>query len=247
MVAINRKIIILIVLYIIIIHCFIVIALMKTDIIHKVAYKIGLELTNFEFSEYYNVMLTYQISCDKKVPIKSIIFYGDSIIQGLCVNAISCKGVNFGIAGDTTYGLRQRINKYQSIISADAVVISIGINDIIKNKPKEIIIDNYKKILNNIPENIPVIINAILPIDEQNRKKLNSTIKNINSELYKLSKTSEKYFFNDASDKLINYRGNLSSVYHVGDGLHLNKKGYEILITSLEDTLALALNPSSSK
>ena len=87
-------------------------------------------------------------------PNQTIVFIGDSIIQGLYVSAVTENGVNFGISGDTTAGVLERIDKYTILNKARAVVIAIGINDI----PRR----NNKKIIENLLLFVKVVKNVVI-------------------------------------------------------------------------------------
>jgi len=82
-----------------------------------------------ELTPHYHQMVTFHSHMDGNVPDDSVIFIGDSLTQGLCVSAVACPSVNYGIGNDTTLGVLQRISQYESIQRAKVVVIAIGIND----------------------------------------------------------------------------------------------------------------------
>jgi lysophospholipase L1-like esterase len=247
-VKIKRELIVIVLCYLICLHVVLGIIVLKTDLLHMISYKFGFGSTPLELSDFYNKLVTHQLRLDKNVPKKSIIYFGDSLIQELCVNAISTNGINYGIGGDTTYGLLRRIQKYQSIADARAIIIAIGMNDIQYRLEKDIV-NNYKKILSYLPDNIPIIINAILPVDEPtSKKRINAVIRGINAELRKLSATSlQKIYFVDSTTKLADSNGNLSFYVHAGDGVHLNECGNRIWIQDLKQILALVLSPTSAE
>jgi len=82
-----------------------------------------------EQSYLYDALLPYHKRMDGSVPNKSVVFIGDSMVQALVTSAIANHTVNYGIGGDTIGGLTNRIPLYESMDSARAIVISVGVND----------------------------------------------------------------------------------------------------------------------
>jgi lysophospholipase L1-like esterase len=229
----NRKTIIY-VIYFVGLHVFIFISLLRPDLLLWFSFKVGIYKSHTELSEYYSTMVTTQLRVDGCVPNGSILFFGDSITQGLCVNAITEKGINFGIGRDSTSSLANRIGKYKSIRKASAIVITIGTNDI-RTLSDEDILTSYRLILSELPNNIPIIINAIFPVGASIKKEnLKAKITKLNIELKKLSSFMKNSYFMNTGLKMIDHNGNLKSEYHIGDGIHLNSAGYGIWIDDLK-------------
>ena len=230
--------------YILCIHLILGFVLFKSDFIQRVESKILFgQYTKPKFTEHFNAMLDYHSRMDGNMPDGAVVFIGDSHIQGLCVSAIVPSSVNYGIGGDTTAGVLQRLPNYKSIGRASAVVIAIGINDM-KFRSNEEILHNYSAIAGQIPENIPVIFSAVLPIDEEARDdwqgRNQDRIRSLNSELENLTREYENYFFVDGGALLTDAQGNLADEFHDGDGLHLNSKGNAIWIQQLQMIIAIS-------
>jgi len=222
--------------YVICIHILLAIVLVKSDFIERAQRRLAIQSTGLptEITPYFQQILRSHKRIDGNVPDGAVIFIGDSITQGLCVSAVACPSVNYGIGSDTTFGVLQRLPYYRSITRASAVVIAIGINDM-KRRSNDDILVNYRTILEGIPETTPVILSAVLPVDEEIRSDLrgfSERIKNLNSGIEHLARGSQKLFFVDASPLLIDNFGNLADMYH-DDGVHLNSKGYAIWIDVL--------------
>ncbi|NOQ62894.1 MAG: GDSL family lipase [Methyloprofundus sp.] len=222
--------------YLVLIHLFIGIAILKTDIISRFQVKLGYEVISDEITPYYHTMLGFHRRIDKNIPDKSIIFIGDSLIQGLAVMAVSPQAINYGIGNDTTVGVLNRIPFYPSILKSKAVVIAIGINDLKRRGPDEIL-ENYLEIVKLIPANIPILFSAVLPVDEvlRDRAGLNDSIKKLNDHLSDICRKSQRLHFLNISKLVINSRGNLSRSFHIGDGIHLNSLGNQIWISELKE------------
>jgi lysophospholipase L1-like esterase len=186
----------------------------------------------------YQETLLFQLRVDGNVPKNSILFFGDSITQGLCISAVSCNGINFGIGGDDSYSLSKRIIRYTSIKDSLAIVIAIGINDILQNSTIEEILNNYSSLFSVIPSHIPIFLTALLPVDESIiPKSLNTLISTLNSKSADLCALKFNCFFVNLNHNLVDFNGNLDYQYHIGDGLHLNKVGYNIMINQLKEVL----------
>ena len=231
--------------YIISIHLLLVIVLLKSDFIKRVEQKIGISQSLAEPSEFFHQMLCFHARIDGNVPDHSVIFIGDSITQGLAVNAVVVPSVNYGIGGDTTVGVLQRLSIYQSIENAKAVVFAIGINDI-RYRSNDEIFYNLKAISKKVPSFIPVIFSAILPIDEDIRSEWQginqNRIRKLNLKLESLTMKINNLFFVDAGQQLMDINGNLANQFHIGDGLHLNSNGNAIWISKLRKVMADVLS-----
>ena len=158
--------------YLLCIHILLAVVLLKSDFVFRVQNKLGIgiqQARTLELTPHYHRMLGYHKRMDGNVPDRAVIFIGDSLTQGLCVSAVAVPSVNYGIGSDTTVGVLQRLSEYRSIDRAAAVVIAIGINDLRRRSDAEIL-DNYETILARIPESIPVIASAVLPVDEPVRQ-----------------------------------------------------------------------------
>jgi len=226
----------IIIIYLFLVHVFVGIAIFKTDIISHFQEKLGYEIERNELTPHYHKMLSFHRRVDTNLPDKSIIFIGDSLIQGLAVTAVSPKSVNFGIGQDTTAGALNRIPFYHSIPRSKMAIIAIGINDF-KRRNNDEIENNYLGIINMIPDSIPILFSAILPVDEatSNRIGINDRITRLNGSLNSICKSSKRLHFLDISNLISDPDGNLSKRYHIGDGVHLNGSGNRIWISKLKD------------
>lgn len=239
------------IIYLLCIHALLGFILYKSDFIERVQNKLGIRDTaQPEITEYYQRMVSFHSRMDGNVPQNAILFIGDSAIQGLGVSAIAPSSVNYGIGNDTTVGVLQRLPVYKSINKAAAIVLFIGFNDM-KFRTNEAILHNISEIIQQIPNNVPVIFSSLLSPDEKVRDPNQSwkkRIHSLNEEIKTLTRTSKNLFFLDMDPLLINTQGNLKEEYHVGDGLHLNSKGNAIWIMELKKTLknTLKLNLETS-
>ena len=146
--------------------------------------------------------------------------------------------VNFGIAGDTTLGVLNRISDYHSISGSKIIVVAIGYNDLLRRNNDQIIA-NYKKIIDLIPEKIPILFSAVLPVDELlvQREGGNARILELNASLNDLCSRSGRTYYLDISSIIADPDGNLIDIYHIGDGLHLSELGNDVWITKLKEMI----------
>jgi lysophospholipase L1-like esterase len=155
----------------------------------------------------------------------------------MCVSAVVDNGVNFGIGGDTTAGVLERLPTYKSLQNSKAVVLAVGFNDLRQCKNYEML-NNYRNILSEVPERPKVVVCSVLPIDENCRhERYNDRITKLNGSLEEMCLSIQNCKFLDLTDKLRDEQGNLSPEYHEGDGVHLNSKGYSIYNEALKASL----------
>jgi lysophospholipase L1-like esterase len=230
--------------YVIFVHLFLFLVLVKSDFATRVEYKLGSgRQANPEITLHFHQMVRYHERMDANTPDGSVIFIGDSMIQGLCVAAVDTPSVNYGIGNDTTVGVLKRLPKYRSLERASACVVAIGVNDL-QRRGNEDILKNYSAILQTIPQHLPLVLSAVLPLDERVHDDLvgiNTRIKELNSGLRGLCEAqSAKCTFIDPGAKLIDSSGNLGKAFVDGDGLHLNSAGNSIWIKELKEAVEKA-------
>lgn len=193
-----------------------------------------------EFTEHYARMMRYHSRIDGNLPDRSVIFIGDSITQGLAVSAVATPCVNYGIGADTTVGVLHRISEYHSIQRSRAVVIAIGINDMRRRSDQEILA-HIQRMPTLIPESVPVLFSAILPLDESYREQWvgwnENRIEPLNDAIREWATHHDGIHFIDAGPDLVNADGNLAAAYHIGDGIHLSSEGNAVWIRNLRSAL----------
>lgn len=227
----------LIVIYLLLVHLILAVALLKTDLIPRLVNRIS--GATIENTHLYDVLLPYHRRMDDSVADGSILFLGDSIVHALATSAIADKTVNYGIGADTIGGLRERLPVYESLDRARAIVISIGVNDLWYREHDEIV-NRYNNLLASLPRDIPVVANALFPIEEGlgYGTDTNARIFKVNQSLKQAASRYANVSFIDNTDSFINDEGQLRSEYHIGDGLHLNANGYQVWIDLLKNELS---------
>ena len=85
------------------------------------------------------------------------------------------------------------------------------------------------RVLDLIPSGTPVVMSAILPVDERvHRGYGNADILDANRRLAKLCAAHPGCSFLDLTAGLKDATGGLDPRFHVGDGLHLSREGYDV-------------------
>jgi len=215
--------------------------LIKSNVICLIFNKFVTKEIGSQQSPAYKSVLIFHKRREGNTPKQSVIFLGDSLIQGLAVTAVSKGAINYGIGNDTTRGLLLRLNIYDhSIRNASIVILAIGVNDLISydlNKTKR----NFQLIIENLRRktNVPIIISGILPINEhiEYYKRNNRNISKINHHILNLATTYKDVTFIDMTQLLIDNKKQLKREYHIGDGIHLNKVGNIMWINKLKQTI----------
>lgn len=223
------------IIYIALIHLLLIIVVMNTYYFKAfISYING---NSNELTKHYYQMKAFHQRIDNNLTQGYNVFIGDSLIQGLAVSEINSKSVNYGIGNDTTYGVIKRLPLYKSIFHAKNVIFSIGHNDIRQRKENDII-QNFKTIIEYIPSNKKVIICAIFLVDEniQMGEVTNLKIQKLNNKIKSLILNYSNVSYLDINLHL-SLNENLSSQYHIGDGIHLNKRGNDIWIRELKNVL----------
>jgi len=221
--------------YIICIHIILVAVLIKPDFISQVNRQLGAQPP--EITKHFRSMVAFHSRIDKNLPPKSILFIGDSHIQGLAVSAISPNAVNYGIGKDTTVGVMQRLHYYKSIPASKSVVLAIGFNDL-KRRENENILQNIEKILDYFPAKIDIILCAIHPVGENKHAAYNERIKDLNKSLKKISMQYNNVTYLNSFNSALSSGKYLLPKYHLPDGIHLSKEGYSVWIAKLANTLS---------
>ena len=191
---------------------------------------------------HFRRMVAYHERSVEIVPKEAVVFIGDSIMQGLCVAAVSPKAVNYGIGGDTTAGVLHRLETYRPALDrASAVVIAIGVNDLLVRRNQDIL-SSHARILGSLP-GVPVVISSVLPVDEsmsRDRLGWNKRIVDLNHSLKRLALTDVRFEFVDNQSTFDrDSDGTLDAQCHIGDGLHLNSFGNGMWASNLRAALPL--------
>lgn len=185
-----------------------------------------------ELNSYYQIRQAELLKLDRSINHNSIVFLGDSITETLIVEHVTSHGLNFGIGGDTSFGLHQRVLAYTRIQDARCLVLMIGVNDLLKRINSEII-SNYEQLLTVLPAEPRLIVYAVLPVD---RGYVDERIVALNLALSELLNQRANAVMVNIRPKLTDDNGDFS-MHYLDDDLHLSESGYQIWQSSLEEVL----------
>ncbi len=171
----------------------------------------------------------------KKEPVVEgkILFLGNSITQGGDWRKLlnDSTVINRGIGGDITFGILKRLDDVVKR-KPSKVFLLIGINDISKNIPDEVIMENIFSIVSRIRGGSPktqIYVQSIFPLNPSFEKfpanyDKQDHVVTLNTQLKKFADRL-KYTFVDLYPEFLDKENRLNAKYST-DGLHLNAAGY---------------------
>ncbi|MBL4561333.1 MAG: hypothetical protein JKX79_10160 [Labilibaculum sp.] len=186
--------------------------------------------TTYTFSHYKVRRAFYEGLPNRK---NEIVFLGNSITENGDWNELfqNKKIVNRGIGGDVCWGLHNRLDEVLSS-QPKCIFLMIGINDIGRSVPVDIIAEKIREILQEIQAQSPstkVYLQSVLPINEETiwyayMKNKSDKIVQLNKQL-KIIAANENVRFIDLYSRFVDDKGNLKLEY-TADGIHLSAAGY---------------------
>ena len=188
---------------------------------------IGSRYFNYELREQRNKNFYKEKYKEfKNTELKENIIFGDSRLVNLELEGYS----NLSLGGVTLATLLENLEQYNDV-KIKKMLVSLGVNDIISNYNKEIIKENYKKLLLETDKrNIELVLTTIGyalfrdSVDNEIVRELNEWLED---------------FTRENKIKLIDINKDLSEDYHLkyeytNDGLHYNDEGTKILFNNLK-------------
>jgi lysophospholipase L1-like esterase len=183
-----------------------------------------------KFTNYLNDVRTHTVN-EWLIPAYLPIFVGDSRIQNIDFYP-RMNAVNFGISGDTTPGMVDRMQRYTSIKAARAVFLAGGVNDLRfgVNFDKEVV-TNYGKMFATVPAGRKIFVMGIFPVNEKERfPGYNLRIQAINKDLRQLCAKRPQCVYIDVWSMLASRSGEAREEFMKDDGIHLNESGNGVII-----------------
>ncbi len=171
----------------------------------------------------------------------AIVWLGDSIMDGGEWSELFplYNTMNRGISSDNTFGV---LNRLYEVVKRKPlkIFLLIGINDIARGIPDEVILRNYRKMVDSIQMKSPstkIYIQSLLPTNNsftefKNHQNKTDHVLKVNEGLKKLC-SEKKITYINLYDAFLDADGKLNEKY-TNDGLHLKGEGYlrwkEVLI-----------------
>lgn len=164
----------------------------------------------------------------RPVPEGAVVFLGDSITEFCDLPACypGLETVNQGIAGDTTAGMLDRLDRVYAA-QPEIVVVHGGINDILLGWGGDEVKENLRRIVQSIHEELPrtkVVVQSVYPVAEGEELYFTGVIREVNACLETWAKELN-YQYADVFPALQAEDGRLDGRYS-DDGLHPNAAGY---------------------
>lgn len=146
--------------------------------------------------------------------------------------------INMGVDSDTTWGF---ISRLDCVIARGPKICFVAgwVNDIKNGESNDVIIHNLTKIIDNLNQyKIVTVLTMVIFLAEKypNSYIFNKGIKNLNFRIKELANHKDISYL-DLNLKLSN-DGYLSPSYSKFDGIHLNKKAYEVWAKEVHKTVS---------
>ena len=187
--------------------------------------------SSFRFYYYDQKLSMFEMMPDQD---KEVVWMGDSITDGAEWSELfpDLRTLNRGISSDNTFGMLYRIGEVAKRKPVKLFLL-IGINDIARNIPNEVILRNYVKLIDSIQiqsPNTKILIQTILPTNNvftqfKNHQNKTEQIAEVNSSL-KIICQQRGLQLVDLFTAMSDADGKLDKRY-TNDGLHLNGAGYQ--------------------
>jgi lysophospholipase L1-like esterase len=185
------------------------------------------------------------------------LFLGNSIMEGYQLEKHFNKPyLNRGIGGDTAEGILLRLYEVIDKIPAN-IVFMIGINDISLGIDEDVILENYKAILDDIGDNLPhckIYTLSVLPVIDTysperfglnaaywlsgiNPYEINDKIVWLNKKIMKIAEKTGTQFIDLHSCFLDQENKKDLNPELTYDNVHLNEKGYQLMTKLLREKI----------
>ena len=156
--------------------------------------------------------------------------------------------LNQGISGDASYGLLRRLKLFDAT-DPETVFVMIGINDLSQGLRRETVLANHREIIHHLKAAHPharIVVQSILPHAADRALQTsnpppwasrlintpNTVIRNLNQQLAIAAK-EENVDYLDLHSAFTDRQGEMQAELTT-DGLHLNRRGYEVWQSRLQ-------------
>lgn len=191
---------------------------------------------------------------NEKVEPGQVVFVGDSLTENFnlseCFPASPYRFYNRGIGGDTTEGLKKRLNESVFDLSPKVIVLLIGINDfaLFPHATPESVAASIQDVVKRIQAQLPkakILLEALYPVHSTLDPKIDagSVGNKNNADILKTNELISQIDgvrFLDFWPTLCDEKGELKLEY-TREGLHLNATGYFAIGPMLEKTIEEAM------
>lgn len=184
-------------------------------------------------------------------PEGAVLFVGSSSIvfwSKLSEDMAPLAVINRGFGGSQMHELNEFRDRIVTNYKPRAIVIYEGDNDVAAGKSPDEILASYDDFIQHIDEKLPetdVCFIAIKP--SIRREDMWPQMEQVNSGLQKRAENREDFCYLDIATPMMEGEEFVRPELFVGDGLHLNRKGYEVWVEVIQPILLARYGPDSAK
>lgn len=194
-------------------------------------------------SSYNNTYYQGRMELFNNLPVVKggILFLGNSITErGPWSELLPGKIIlNRGIGGDNTFGVLARLEGVAKA-APKKIFLGIGINDLSRNLPREVILSNYRRILDYLHVNTPktkIYIESVLPLNEplttpEYLKNKKDSILLLNTGIQQIAKEYNVTYIN-LHEIFADENGDLKKEL-TADGIHVKPQAYVMWVEFLK-------------
>lgn len=195
-------------------------------------------------SSYNNWYYQQRMDLYENLEVKKydIVFLGNSITErGEWHELLPGKMVaNRGIGGDNTFGILARMENVISL-QPEKLFILIGINDLGRGLPVDVVANNYKIMISNLKAALPktsIYVQGVLPLNQEvlkydYLKDKEQAIKELNGKIQQLAE-KEKLTYINLHPLFADEDGQLKEKW-TSDGIHLTPVAYSYWVEFLKE------------
>lgn len=136
--------------------------------------------------------------------------------------------INRGFGGSQVTDLIEHFDTVIAPYNPKQIVIYEGDNDLASSKTPELVLSNYKKLLERIREQyaqVPVTVVSVKPSEA--RRDVIGKMNELNQKLNVWASLTENLYYLNTFDITVNGEGRPIPEYYQKDNLHLNQNGYK--------------------
>ncbi|MEN7547269.1 GDSL-type esterase/lipase family protein [Rapidithrix thailandica] len=194
-------------------------------------------------SSYVNWYYNQRMELYNQLPVQKydMVFLGNSITErGEWQELISGKVIaNRGIGGDNTFGVLARLDNVIAL-QPKKIFLLIGINDLGRGLPMEVIFENYTQIIHRLKKALPktrIYVQSILPLNDtllkyDYLKNKNALVNQLNEKLQQLA-VEEQLVYINLHEEFADENGALKQAWTL-DGIHLKPVVYTYWVSYLQ-------------
>lgn len=160
---------------------------------------------------------------------EDILFFGDSLVQGMNTDGLKFKAVNMGIGG---YTLAEVTNRMKAVRLQDykAIVVEGGVNDVIMGRSDEQVKAGFDAVFAEAGRGNKFYFTQMLPANKVTHSEVNARVERLNAYSASLCDKTDKCTL--IKSPKVMWKNNKPD-YYFPDGVHLKKLGYDAWIKEI--------------